>query len=164
PIPLIDSPMRLLAVLALASVAFAVPPMLGGRPMGGFTSYLHQNVDTSVLVNDVNHGTKTLTQKQDHFDASNKKTWQQQYFYNTAHASDDSAVNMLYINGENVAMLSSITDESYSYVVYAKMLNATIYGLEHRYYGGSHPTEDLSTANLKFLSSRQAVEDIAEFI
>merc|ERR1711892_864276 len=36
--------------------------------------------------------------------------------------------------------------------------------LEHRYYGQCRPTEDMSTENMKFLSSRQALEDLAHFI
>ena len=30
----------------------------------------------------------------------------------------------------------------------------------HRYYGDSHPTEDLSLPNMRYLSSRQALQDI----
>ena len=35
--------------------------------------------------------------------------------------------------------------------------------LFHRYYGESHPTKNLSTDNLKYLSSRQALRDIVAF-
>lgn len=35
--------------------------------------------------------------------------------------------------------------------------------LIYRFYGDSHPTEDASTANLKYLSSRQALADFAYF-
>ncbi|KAK2624620.1 hypothetical protein QTJ16_005813 [Diplocarpon rosae] len=35
--------------------------------------------------------------------------------------------------------------------------------LEHRYYGNSIPTKDLSTQNLRFLSTEQAVADMAYF-
>ena len=33
-----------------------------------------------------------------------------------------------------------------------------------RFYGNSHPTEDMSRANMRYLSSRQALEDAAHFI
>ena len=36
--------------------------------------------------------------------------------------------------------------------------------LEHRFYGKSKPTEDLSVSNLVYLSSRQALEDVGHFI
>jgi pimeloyl-ACP methyl ester carboxylesterase len=41
---------------------------------------------------------------------------------------------------------------------------AMVFLLEHRYYGASQVTADQSTANLKYLSSRQALADIADFI
>jgi hypothetical protein len=42
--------------------------------------------------------------------------------------------------------------------------NALCIQLEHRYYGDSHPTRDTSTPNLIYLSSRQALADVANFI
>jgi hypothetical protein len=47
---------------------------------------------------------------------------------------------------------------------YAKEHNALCFQLEHRYYGKSHPTEDFSTKNLKYLSSQQALADLSYFI
>jgi hypothetical protein len=35
--------------------------------------------------------------------------------------------------------------------------------LEHRFYGKSRPTADLSTENLQYLSSEQALADLAQF-
>lgn len=35
--------------------------------------------------------------------------------------------------------------------------------LEHRFYGKSRPTSDLSTSNLKYLSSEQGLADLAQF-
>ena len=35
--------------------------------------------------------------------------------------------------------------------------------LEHRFYGKSRPTPDLSTENLQYLSSEQALADLAQF-
>lgn len=46
----------------------------------------------------------------------------------------------------------------------AKELNGTLLYTEHRYYGNSHPTEDTSTANLKYLTVEQALADLAHFI
>jgi serine protease 16 len=36
--------------------------------------------------------------------------------------------------------------------------------LEHRYYGVSHPFKNLTSENLRFLSSQQALHDLAYFI
>ncbi|WAR11956.1 TSSP-like protein [Mya arenaria] len=51
-----------------------------------------------------------------------------------------------------------------AWIVYAKQFGAIAVMLEHRYYGESHPVPDLSVENLRFLSSRQALADLAEFI
>ena len=48
--------------------------------------------------------------------------------------------------------------------VYAQTHRALQVGVEHRYYGDSQPRPDLSTANLQWLSSEQALADAAELI
>lgn len=47
---------------------------------------------------------------------------------------------------------------------YAQKFNATVIQIEHRFYGKTHPTADLSTASLRYLSSEQALADVAAFI
>ena len=54
--------------------------------------------------------------------------------------------------------------EAGSWVKYARDEGAAMLLLEHRYYGQSHPTDDLSVKNLTWLSSRQALADLANFI
>lgn len=41
---------------------------------------------------------------------------------------------------------------------------ALLISLEHRYYGASQPFDDWSTENFEFLTSEQALADIANFI
>ncbi|THU74313.1 hypothetical protein C4D60_Mb04t32040 [Musa balbisiana] len=48
-------------------------------------------------------------------------------------------------------------------VVLAKKFGAAIVSLEHRYYGKSSPFKQLTTNNLRFLSSKQALFDLAVF-
>lgn len=45
----------------------------------------------------------------------------------------------------------------------AKKFEAGVVSLEHRYYGKSSPFNSLSSENLKFLSSKQALSDLAAF-
>lgn len=45
----------------------------------------------------------------------------------------------------------------------AKQFGAAIVCLEHRYYGESSPFEELTSDNLKYLSSKQALFDLAAF-
>ncbi|KAI0243659.1 hypothetical protein L0F63_002854 [Massospora cicadina] len=45
----------------------------------------------------------------------------------------------------------------------AKEHHGVLYALEHRYYGKSQPFDELTVENLRFLSSHQAVDDVAYF-
>lgn len=47
--------------------------------------------------------------------------------------------------------------------VLAKKFGAAVVSLEHRYYGKSSPFKSHSTENLKYLSSKQALFDLAAF-
>jgi hypothetical protein len=47
--------------------------------------------------------------------------------------------------------------------VLAKKFGAAVVTPEHRYYGKSSPFDSLSTENLRFLSSKQALFDLAVF-
>ena len=53
--------------------------------------------------------------------------------------------------------------EAGSWLTYAQEEGAAMVLLEHRYYGRSHPTPDLSVKNLAWLSARQALADLAAF-
>jgi len=50
-----------------------------------------------------------------------------------------------------------------SWYEYARNEGAAMVLLEHRYYGESHPTPDLGVKSLAWLSSRQALADLAAF-
>ncbi|KAJ8951293.1 hypothetical protein NQ318_008197, partial [Aromia moschata] len=71
-------------------------------------------------------------------------------------------VAFLMIGGEGEATDEWMTQGAW--IDYAKEYKAICFQLEHRYYGKSHPTEDLSTENLQYLSSQQALADLAVFI
>ncbi|KAK3907643.1 Putative serine protease K12H4.7 [Frankliniella fusca] len=99
----------------------------------------------------------------DHFDISNPATWQQRYFANDALYEKDGPV-FLFIEGESEASSAWLQPGgSYMYQL-AKMFKARMYVLEHRFFGQSQPTKDISTANLKYLSPDQALADLAYFI
>lgn len=51
-----------------------------------------------------------------------------------------------------------------AWIKYALIHKALCFQLEHRYYGQSKPTSDLSPKNLVFLSSEQALADISYFV
>jgi len=103
------------------------------------------------------------TQKLCHFNPNVTGTWQQRYFQNDEYYKDGGP-QFLYIGGEGEESSSSISYPTLPIVSWAKQLGARLWDLEHRYYGQSRPLADQSVRNLLFLNSRQALEDLADFI
>ncbi|GMT26257.1 hypothetical protein PFISCL1PPCAC_17554, partial [Pristionchus fissidentatus] len=161
------STLLLLAALLVAAVS-ARNNMFGGRRSGGFLQF--DDVKSSVNVHnsradktDVS-GSATIEQKLDHFNDADTRTFKQRYFFNTEKSGmKTSRVNILFISGEQEAAFRMISGNA-PIAGYAEKFAANLYALEHRYYGQSRPFGDTSIENLKFLSSRQAIEDIAYFI
>nr|XP_057935342.1 thymus-specific serine protease [Doryrhamphus excisus] len=99
-------------------------------------------------------------QKLDHFNGADSRVWKQRYFVNDAFYKPGGPV-FLMIGGEGPANPAWM--QHGTWLTYAEKLGAICFMLEHRFYGKSHPTVDLSTENLRFLSSRQALADLAHF-
>jgi Serine carboxypeptidase S28 len=97
----------------------------------------------------------------DHNDLSNKQTWKQLYYTRSDFYKPGGPVFIM-VGGEGP--ISTKFMEEGAWIHYAKENNALCFQLEHRFYGKSHPTEDLSTTNLAYLSSEQALADLAYFI
>jgi len=45
----------------------------------------------------------------------------------------------------------------------AARYGALVFAVEHRYYGASNPVPDMTTPNMRYLSSQQALADLATF-
>ncbi|KAM6970123.1 thymus-specific serine protease [Aplochiton taeniatus] len=99
-------------------------------------------------------------QKLDHFNGADDRMWKQRFFVNDSFYQAGGPV-FLMIGGEGPANAAWMRYGTW--LTYAKKLGALCLMLEHRFYGKSHPTSDLSTDNLRFLSSRQALADLAHF-
>ncbi len=101
-----------------------------------------------------------LDQKLDHFSSVDNRKFKQRFWYMKNHRKSKSGLNLLYICGEGKCgdhvFYSQISAHAFN-------LGAAVYVLEHRYYGESQPFSDLSTPNLKFLSTDQALEDLVFF-
>eukprot|EP01103_Thecamoeba_quadrilineata_P016855 TRINITY_DN5770_c0_g1_i1.p1 TRINITY_DN5770_c0_g1~~TRINITY_DN5770_c0_g1_i1.p1 ORF type:complete len:468 (+),score=83.33 TRINITY_DN5770_c0_g1_i1:968-2371(+) len=99
----------------------------------------------------------------DHFDPLNKDTYKQRYTVNdTFYDYDNGGPIFLFLSGE-AAMEFFEFQEVYIHT-WAQQFNALYVVIEHRYYGESFPTPDLSTNNMRFLSSEQALADAAYFL
>lgn len=115
-----------------------------------------------------------VTSQQDHFDQSSVNTWQQAYFTNdTFWVPGSGAPVFLCVGGEGPALHGDAVVDSVHCSNAAGWLRekgALMFALEHRYYGchnmSACPVPDFgdATSSLKFLSSRQAVEDVANFV
>ncbi|KAG8002240.1 Thymus-specific serine protease [Nibea albiflora] len=101
-----------------------------------------------------------FTQKLDHFSGADSRVWKQRYFVNEAFYKPGGPV-FLMIGGEGPANPAWMKNGTW--LTYAEKFGALCLMLEHRFYGKSHPTLDLSTDNLRYLSSRQALADLAHF-
>lgn len=69
----------------------------------------------------------------------------------------------VFIGGEGQESCSRLTNRMYVYQL-AQEHKALLVDVEHRFYGQSYPTEDMSTDNLQYLSSSQALADLARII
>ncbi|XP_013179588.1 PREDICTED: putative serine protease K12H4.7 [Papilio xuthus] len=102
-------------------------------------------------------------QKLDHFSPTDLRSWKQRYYINDSfYDYKNPGPIFLMIGGEGPADPRWMVKGAW--IDYAKKFNALCINLEHRYYGESHPTEDFSTKNLQYLSSSQALADLANFI
>jgi len=109
--------------------------------------------------------TQWFEQPLDHFNPQNEQTWKQRYFVNDEYYSKDSGTVFLCVGGEGPALTAAVVTEDNIHcslmVKLAKEKKGLIVAVEHRFYGKSIPTNDFTTESLQFLSSQQALADLA---
>lgn len=133
-----------------------VPLFINGRPKGGLLGKPKvQNTDAYTDAKP-----QWFTQTLNHFDGSDLRTWNQKYYVNASMWKTNGPVFMM-IGGEGP--LSARWVSVGSMVEYAGKYGALVLALEHRFYGESHPLGDMSLESLKYLSSEQALADLATF-
>lgn len=98
----------------------------------------------------------------DHFGGATVKprTWRQRFYVDESLWGGESYPVFVYIGGEGPQ--GPVSDHLFMYTL-AKRHKALVVALEHRYYGESQPVADMTTANLKWLTSEQALADLARF-
>lgn len=109
-----------------------------------------------------------FTQKVDHFNGQDTATFQQRFFVEESYWSKkDDAPVFLCVGGEGPPLDETVLSSSVhcnDMVELGQQRGALLLALEHRYYGPSMPSPgDYSTQNLRYLSSEQALEDLAAF-
>ncbi|PIO57944.1 hypothetical protein TELCIR_20635, partial [Teladorsagia circumcincta] len=89
------------------------------------------------------------------------------YFKNEQWAEPGGPI-FLMIGGESAGSPSWVLNGNLTYLKWAKKFNATVYFLEHRYYGDSHLFQAGDAFKTKtyasYLSSMQMLYDVANFI
>ncbi|KAJ9540830.1 hypothetical protein OSB04_027336 [Centaurea solstitialis] len=100
-----------------------------------------------------------FNQTLDHFSPYDHRKFGQRYYEYLNEFSLPDGPIFLKICGESAC--NGIQNDYIS--VLAKKFGAAVVTPEHRYYGKSSPFKSLTTENLKFLSSKQALFDLAAF-
>lgn len=100
-----------------------------------------------------------FNQTLDHFSPYDHRQFQQRYYEFIDYFRIPDGPIFLVICGESAC--NGITNDYIS--VLAKKFGAAVVSLEHRYYGKSSPFKSLTTENLRYLSSKQALYDLAAF-
>lgn len=106
--------------------------------------------------------------QQDNFDMDNTNTWKQAYYVNDKFWSgaNSRAPVFLYVGGEGTLSSSSVTSNFIT--DWLPRLKGLMFSVEHRYYGcirnvSSCPYGNKTSNHLSFLSSHQALADLATF-
>lgn len=157
----------MLIKLALLTVCLIWCPAYGaGRNFWRGKQFTLDGPTKHPVFKGVNSDVQTLwfDQLLDHNDPTNPTTWQQRYYVNDEFFKPGNGTGpvFLMIGGEGEATARWMTEGAW--IHYAQQYGALCFQLEHRFYGKSRPTEDLSTKNLAYLSSEQALADLAYFI
>eukprot|EP00927_Polykrikos_kofoidii_P054347 TRINITY_DN48775_c0_g1_i1.p1 TRINITY_DN48775_c0_g1~~TRINITY_DN48775_c0_g1_i1.p1 ORF type:complete len:516 (+),score=56.72 TRINITY_DN48775_c0_g1_i1:113-1660(+) len=97
----------------------------------------------------------------DHFNKSDDRRYAQRYFVNWDHFKPGGPI-LLNIGGEGPLNEKQVSGYL-SNVLFAEKLGGAAVAVEHRFYGKSQPFNSLATEHLSFLTSQQALADLARF-
>ncbi|GJQ77977.1 hypothetical protein Trydic_g2338 [Trypoxylus dichotomus] len=104
---------------------------------------------------------QTISQRVDHFNPRDTRIWAMRYISNDQFFEAGGPI-FIYLGGEWQISTSSLTTGQIFDI--AEQHKGYMFYTEHRYYGYSYPTVNMSTENLKYLSLDQAIADVAYFI
>ena len=122
----------LFTVTALQFSDGGVPLFIRGRPKGGLLGLPNVDQTPEILPEE-----NWFTQRLNHFNDADLRTWKQRYFYNASFFNSSNGPVFLMVGGEGEANPIWLT--AGSMVKYAEQFGALCLYLEHRFYGKSHP-------------------------
>eukprot|EP00249_Psilotum_nudum_P010141 c22358_g1_i2 orf=506-1972(-) len=135
-----------LIAFLLQCIASALSPFFRPEPSAHSSAYLTQDA-------------KWMSQRIDHFTLQDRRQFEQRYYEFVDFFEAPHGPIFLKICGESTC--SGIPNDYMA--VLARRFRAAVVSLEHRYYGLSSPFVELTTENLKYLTSNQALFDLAVF-
>lgn len=156
--------LKLLVSAALVQFSLAVYGITknGFHKNGKYRLNREPPLDTSSVFDDeVVVETKWIEQRLNNFDPQDNRTWSMRYMENSHYLQDGGPI-FIYVGGEWTISEGWLRTGHMHDM--ARDLNGTMFYTEHRYYGQSRPTENLSMENLVFLNIDQALADLAHFI
>lgn len=118
-------------------------------------SYGHEHLDDTY---EAHYYTKQLI---DHFNSSDERTFSQKFFKNFNYYKPGGPV-IIYIGGEGPLTSTAVSGRTVN-EAFAKNLSGGTVALEHRFYGESQPFDNLAVEHLHYLTSHQALHDLAQF-
>ncbi|KAK8788222.1 hypothetical protein V5799_022004 [Amblyomma americanum] len=148
-----------LLVLVISACLARTPLMHRGRPRGRFGMLGEPRSQLRLASKEPQE--LWFTQPRCHFNPAGKDTWKQRYFVSDEFYRPGGPVFLLF-GGEGAASAKWLTAPTHIMLL-AKKYGALVFQLEHRFYGLSRPTPDMSVDNLEFLTSEQALADGAVF-
>ncbi|RDX85567.1 putative serine protease EDA2, partial [Mucuna pruriens] len=144
---------------------WVIPTALSLLLFASFPAFSYGVVPPRTLLNKLSEG-KYLTNQElwldqtlDHFSPYDHRQFRQRYYEFLDYFRIPDGPIFLVIGGEGPC--NGIANDYIA--VLAKKFGAALVSLEHRYYGKSSPFNSLETKNLKYLSSKQALFDLAVF-
>ncbi|EFP07893.1 hypothetical protein CRE_14134 [Caenorhabditis remanei] len=123
-----------------------------------------RKVDPSQLNEDISVSLSYLIQPLDPLSPESTKKFQQRYRY-SEHFTSNKKTAFLYVSGRDDFNEAVLKNDGSPLVKAAERFGATIFALEHRYYGNSTPNfENFTSESLQHLDSYHAIQDVIFFI
>lgn len=156
---LLTAPKMRVAVFALSAAAVAAVPLPGLMRL----REAHLEKTRSGATGVAPPPDQFYDQVLDHYsvDEASTATWNQRFWTNEQYWKGSGPL-FVYVEGEGAGSPYDVL--SGQHVELAANHSALIIALEHRFYGASIPTSDMSNDNMKYLSSHQAIGDTARFL
>ncbi|KAJ6645999.1 Thymus-specific serine protease [Pseudolycoriella hygida] len=102
-----------------------------------------------------------VEQRLDNFNSNNDETWLMRYYRNDEFFVSGGPI-FIFVGGQ-WPISGGLLLGGHMFDM-AEELRGQMFYTEHRFYGFSHPTSDVSMENLKYLNAEQALADLAHFI